>query len=65
MGFSFLGLFVDSGFPAYTPMQYVPEISDGRIAILFSYPTEDQQKFIDAMKNAGAESVAPAEARHL
>src|SRR5574342_669291 len=29
MGFAFIGLFVDSGFPAYTPMEYVPEISDG------------------------------------
>jgi hypothetical protein len=65
MGFSFLGLFVDSGFPSYTPKHYVPEISDGRIAILFSYPIEEQQKFVDAMKNMGAESVAPAEARHL
>lgn len=65
MGFSFLGLFVDSGFPSYTPKEYVPEISDGRIAILFSHPVEAQQKFVDAMKNMGAESVAPAEARHL
>lgn len=65
MGFSFLGLFVDSGFPSYTPKEYVPEISNGKIAILFSYPSGDEQKFIDAMKSAGAESVAPAEARHL
>jgi len=65
MGFSFLGLFVDSGFPSYTPKHYVPEISDGRIAILFSFPAEEQQKFVEAMKNLGAESVAPAEARHL
>jgi hypothetical protein len=65
MVFSFLGLFVDSGFPSYTPKQYVPEISNGKIAILFSYPEEDQQKFVDAMKSVGAESVAPAEARHL
>jgi hypothetical protein len=65
MGFSFLGLFVDSGFPSYTPMHYVPEISNGRIAILFSYPAGDEQKFVDAMKSVGAESVAPAEARHL
>jgi hypothetical protein len=65
MGFSFLGLFVDSGFPSYTPKHYVPEISNGKIAILFSYPSQDEQKFIDAMKNVGAESVAPAEARHL
>ena len=35
MGFAFLGLFVDSGFPSYTPKDYVPEISDGKIAVLF------------------------------
>jgi hypothetical protein len=65
MVFSFLGLFVDSGFPSYTPKQYVPEISNGKIAILFSYAEEDQQKFVDAMNSVGAESVVPAEARHL
>lgn len=31
MGFSFLGMFVDSGFPSYTPKQYIPEISAGKI----------------------------------
>ncbi|MEW6402853.1 MAG: quinol:electron acceptor oxidoreductase subunit ActD [Chloroflexota bacterium] len=65
MGFSFIGLFVDSGFPSYTPKEYMPQISDGKIAVLFSCPNADQQKFIDAMKKAGAESVEPAEARHL
>ncbi len=65
MGFAFIGLFVDSGFPAYTPMEYLPEISDGKIAVLFRCPSQDQEKFVDALKSAGAESVAPAEARHL
>ena len=32
MGFSFIGMFVDSGFPSYTPKEYTPEISDGKIA---------------------------------
>jgi hypothetical protein len=65
MGMSFIGLFVDSGFPAYTPMTYTPEISDGKIAVLFSCPTGEQQKFVDALKGVGAESIEPAEARHL
>src|SRR5690242_8102897 len=30
MGFSFIGMFVDSGFPSYTPKQYTPEIKIGR-----------------------------------
>jgi hypothetical protein len=65
MGFAFLGMFVDSGFPSYTPKQYTPEISDGKIAVLFSCPTEEQEKFVDALKEAGAESVEPAEAQHI
>jgi hypothetical protein len=65
MGFSFIGMFVDSGFPSYTPKQYTPEISDGKVAVLFSCPASEQEKFIDALKEAGAESVNPAEARYL
>ena len=65
MGLSFIGMFVDSGFPSYTPKAYTPEISDGKIAVLFSCPTGEKEKFIDTLKEAGAESVEPAEARHL
>jgi hypothetical protein len=65
MGFSFIGMFVDSGFPSYTPKQYTPEISDGKVALLFSCPAGEQEKFVNALKEAGAESVAPVEARHL
>lgn len=65
MGFSFIGLFVDSGFPSYTPKEYTPEISDGKVALLFSCPADEQGKFIDVLKKAGAESVAPVEARQL
>lgn len=65
MGFAFIGLFVDSGFPAYTPMAYLPEISDGKIAVLFNIPAQDQDKFVDELTKLGAESVVPAEARHL
>jgi hypothetical protein len=65
MGFSFIGMFIDSGFPSYTPKEYVPEISDGKIAILFSCSDDDQKKFVDALTEVGAESVSPAEARQL
>lgn len=65
MGFSFIGMFIDSGFPSYTPKEYVPEISDGKIAILFSCPDDDQKKFVDALTKLGAESVSLAEARQL
>jgi hypothetical protein len=65
MGFSFLGMFIDSGFPTYSPKEYIPEISDGRIAVFFSCPRDDQKKFVDALTKLGAESVSPAEARQL
>lgn len=65
MGLSFIGMFVDSGFPSYTPKHYTPEISDGKIAVLFSCPTDEQQRYIDALKEVGAESVETVEARHL
>ena len=65
MGFAFLGMFVDSGFPSYNPKEYVPEISDGRIAVLFRCPDDQQKKFVDALTRLGALSVNPAEARQL
>ena len=65
MGFSFLGMFIDSGFPTYSPKEYIPEISDGRIAVFFSCPSDEQKNFIDALTKLGAESVSPAEARQL
>lgn len=63
MGFAFLGLFVDSGFPTYTPKNYVPEISSGKIAVFFQCDRADQQNFVDQLKRIGAESVKAAEAR--
>lgn len=65
MGFAFLGLFVDSGFPSYTPKEYVPEISNGKIAVLFSCDRKDERRYEESLTKLGAESVKPAEARHL
>ena len=65
MGLAFIGLFVDSGFPAYTPKEYVPEISDGKIAVLFTCDKADESRFADNLRKAGAVEVKPAEARHL
>ncbi|MGZ9234273.1 MAG: quinol:electron acceptor oxidoreductase subunit ActD [Anaerolineales bacterium] len=62
---TFLGVFLDSFFPNYGPMQYVPEISDGKIGIFFKVPQEDEKQFADVMNQMGAESVKPAEARLL
>ena len=62
---TFLGVFLDSFFPNYGPMEYVPEISDGKIGLFFKVPQEEQQNFSDVMSQMGAESVRPTEARQL
>ena len=62
---TFIGVFLDSFFPNYRPMKYVPEISDGKIAIFVECSNVDEQKVTDALKKLGAESVKPAEAQHL
>lgn len=62
---TFLGVFLDSFFPNYRPMEYVSEISDGKIGIFFKVPQEDQQQYSEVMNQMGAESVMPAEARLL
>jgi hypothetical protein len=62
---TFLGVFLDSLFPNYRPMKYVPEISDGKIAILVECAHVEENKITDVLKKLGAESVKPAEAQHL
>ncbi len=65
MGMAFLGVFLESYFPKWRPLEYVPEISDGKIAVLFSVPEAEEAQYIQVMKDQGAESVGPAEARPL
>lgn len=62
---TFLGVFLDSFFPNYRPMEYVKEISDGKIAVFFTCPTESKDKFTKAMTALGAEKVEAAEAEQL
>ncbi len=62
---TFLGVFLDSFFPNYRPMHYVPEISDGKIAILVECFQFQEQRIIDALKGLGAESVQITEAQPL
>ena len=65
MGTAFLGVFLESNFPAYHPLKYIPEVSDGKIAVLFECPALEQEKFVQAMQALGAESVGTVEARQL
>jgi hypothetical protein len=62
---TFVGVFLDSRYPSYTPKEYVAEISDGKIAVLFDCPAEAQDKFVAALTSLGAESVQPVEAQRL
>jgi hypothetical protein len=62
---TFLGVFLESYFPNYRPLQYVPQVSDGKIGIFFQVPQDDQQKFTDALHEMGAESIQTTEARQL
>ncbi len=62
---TFIGVFLDSTFPSYRPKEYVSEISDGKIAILFQCPVENEAAFVDAMTDLKAESVTTAEAQRL
>lgn len=62
---TFLGVFLESYFPNYRPLQYVPQVSDGKIGLFFRIPQDEQQKFTDALNAMGAESVQPTEARQL
>jgi hypothetical protein len=65
MAATFLGVFLDSHFPSYSPNEYIPAISDGRVAVLFVCKPEMEGKFIQAMQETGAETVQPAEAQKL
>jgi hypothetical protein len=65
MGFSFLGMFFESRFPDFNEVHYVPEISDGKIAVFFRCPVELQVEAASTLTTAGAESVKPVEAKRL
>ena len=62
---TFLGVFLDSYFPNYRPMEYVKEVSDGKYAIFFICPAESKEKFTKAMTALGAEKVEVAEVEQL
>jgi hypothetical protein len=65
MGTAFIGLFLAGRFPSYEPKVYVPEISDGKIAVVFPCPVEMQSRYNDAMLSLGAEQVRVVEEKSL
>jgi hypothetical protein len=62
---TFVGVFLDSYYPSYRPKEYVPEISDGKIAILYSIPEDKEEELKEVLTSLGAESIAAAERRSL
>ncbi len=62
---TFIGVFLDSTFPSYKPKEYISEISNGKIAILYSLPEAKQAEVEKALQALGAESITPAERRQL
>jgi hypothetical protein len=62
---TFIGVFLESVYPDLSPKVYIPEISDGKLAVLFACPAEDQGKFEGVMKALGAENVRVAERTQL
>jgi hypothetical protein len=63
--FTFIGVFLESVYPDLSAKEYIPEISDGKLAVLFACPVEDQGRFESEMKTIGAESVRVAERTEL
>jgi hypothetical protein len=62
---TFIGVFLDSAFPSYKPKEYVTDVSDGKIAILYSLPEDIEEEIKGLLTSLGAESIAPAERRTL
>ena len=62
---TFLGVFLDSYFPNYRPMEYVPESVMARSPSFLDVSVEEQEKFVEAMNQLGAKSVRPTEAQQL
>ncbi len=54
---TFIGVFLESGFPSYEKKEYVPEISDGKIALVFDVEPSSQTKIEQALQNAGADFI--------
>jgi hypothetical protein len=46
-------------------MQYVPEVSDGKYAIIVDCAHVEESKIKDLLKKLDAESIKPAEAKQL
>jgi hypothetical protein len=63
--FTFLGVIWESAFPSFGPKIYHPEISDGRIALVFNCPPEIHSLAHDALEVLGTEWMHRTEATQI
>ncbi len=62
---TFIGVFVETISPSYGPKGYHPKISDGYIGVLFSNPTQLDEKIHSVLGELGAELVHEVEEEKL
>lgn len=60
--FTFLGVWIENGFPTYRRAKYHPEVSDGKIIILFDCTNSVAATAYEALRKSGASEVRRAEA---
>jgi hypothetical protein len=60
--FTFLGMVWETAFPSFGPRDYHPEISDGKIAVVFTCPAEIHARAHEALAALGAEWMHRTEA---
>jgi Alternative complex III, ActD subunit len=65
LAFTFLGVIWESAYPSFGPKIYNREISDGRIAVVFSCPPEIHTQAHEALAALGAEWMHRTEATQL
>lgn len=59
---TFLGVVWETAFPSFGPRDYHPEISDGKIAVVFTCPAEIHARAHEALAALGAEWMHRTEA---
>jgi Alternative complex III, ActD subunit len=62
LAFTFLGVVWESAFPTLKTKEYHPEISDGKIAVVFNCPEEIHTRAHEALTAMGAEWIHRTEA---
>ncbi len=63
--FTFLGVFISSFLPSYKPNIYSPDISNGKIAVIYDVDEQDEATVSKDLTSVGASSVAEAERRNI